>query len=112
MQADRLNLPSSGGKQPSTDFPGRVRDVVTMRSGPPFILSHDISRGTIHTAQALLHFALMLVVMYVALSPSRRCLCAHIPVRTFQVGFILAIVVGLGVGEALFGRFSSHAAHH
>ena len=83
-----------------------------MRSDPPFILSHDISRGIIHTAQALLHFALMLVVMYVALSSSRRCLCAHIPVRTFQVGFILAIVVGLGVGEALFGRFSSHAAHH
>ena len=30
--------------------------------------------------------------------------------RTFQVGFIFAIVTGLGVGEVLFGRYGS-AAH-
>jgi hypothetical protein len=26
--------------------------------------------------------------------------------RTFQLSFIIAIVIGLGVGEALFGRYS------
>jgi hypothetical protein len=26
--------------------------------------------------------------------------------RTFQAGFIIAILLGLGVGEMLFGRFS------
>lgn len=31
--------------------------------------------------------------------------------RTFQLGFILSIIIGLGVGEAMFGRFASHAAH-
>lgn len=30
--------------------------------------------------------------------------------RTFQVGFIFSIVIGLGVGETLFGRYASHAA--
>ncbi|RPD53263.1 CTR copper uptake transporter [Lentinus tigrinus ALCF2SS1-7] len=94
VQADRLNLPSSGEKKPSTVFPGRVRDAVTMRSGPPFILSHDVTRGITHAIQAALHFAIMLVVM------------------TYQVGFIISIIVGLGVGEALFGRFASHAGHH
>jgi hypothetical protein len=34
-----------------------------------------------------LHFALMLVVM------------------TFQIWWIVSVVVGLGVGEMLFGRF-------
>jgi len=43
--------------------------------------------------QTALGFAFMLVVM------------------TFQVGFILALVVGLGVGETLFGRFASAGAH-
>ncbi len=62
-QADRLNLPSS--KKSSAAFPGRVRDAVTMRSGPPFILSHDVTRGIIHAVQSALHFAIMLVVMYV-----------------------------------------------
>ncbi|RDX43368.1 CTR copper uptake transporter [Lentinus brumalis] len=91
-QADRLNLPSS--KKSSAAFPGRVRDAVTMRSGPPFILSHDVTRGIIHAVQSALHFAIMLVVM------------------TFQASFIISIVVGLGVGETLFGRFASHAGHH
>ena len=66
VEADRLNLPSSGQKKKPSLFPGRVRDAVTMRSGPPFILSHDIARGIIHAVQAALHFAIMLVVMYVA----------------------------------------------
>lgn len=34
--------------------------------------------------------------------------------RTYQVGFILSIVFGLGVGETLFGRYGRgmpHALH-
>ena len=31
--------------------------------------------------------------------------------RTFQLGFIFAIVIGLGVGEALFGRYNPHLGH-
>jgi copper transporter 1 len=34
------------------------------------------------------------------------------PARTFQLGFILSLVVGLGVGETLFGRFGSTAHAH
>lgn len=32
-------------------------------------------------------------------------------VRTFQFGFILAIILGLGIGEALFGRYSLQIGH-
>ncbi|KAI0027922.1 Ctr copper transporter family-domain-containing protein [Vararia minispora EC-137] len=53
----------------------------------PFIPAHDLPRGIIAAALALLGFLFMLAVM------------------TFQVGFILSIVVGLGVGETLFGRY-------
>ncbi|KAN0103854.1 copper transporter [Russula decolorans] len=55
---------------------------------PPFILAHDIPRGILQIAIASINFLLMLTVM------------------TFQVGFIFAIIVGLGIGEALFGRYS------
>ncbi|KAG1893842.1 CTR copper uptake transporter [Suillus fuscotomentosus] len=33
-------------------------------------------------------------------------------VMTFQLGFILSLVVGLGVGETLFGRFGSVTHAH
>ncbi|KAH8108381.1 Ctr copper transporter family-domain-containing protein [Phellopilus nigrolimitatus] len=67
---------------------------VGMRSAVPFIPAHDITRGVMHAGQAALDFAFMLAVM------------------TFQVGFIAAIVVGLGVGETLFGRYSMNAHIH
>lgn len=69
-------------------------------------------------AQSLLNFSFMLAVMCVAffrippfysvpmgLSDIR----SH---RTFQLGFIFALIVGLGVGEMLFGRYTSHSALH
>ena len=60
----------------------------------PFIASHDIPRGIIHFVQAVLGYAFMLAVM------------------TFQLGFILSICVGFGVGEILFGRFGgAHNMH-
>ncbi|KAH7882638.1 Ctr copper transporter family-domain-containing protein [Phlebopus sp. FC_14] len=62
------------------------------RLAPPFIPAHDITRGVVFAAHALLGYLFMLTVM------------------TFQLGFILSLVVGLGVGETMFGRFSP-AAH-
>ncbi|KAI0798215.1 CTR copper uptake transporter [Abortiporus biennis] len=97
VQSDRINLkglPTSDPKRSSLKRTfTEVKNVATMRDAPPFILKHDFVRGFIHATQALLQFAFMLAVM------------------TFQVGFILSIVVGMGVGETLFGRFASHAAH-
>ncbi|KAG1876166.1 CTR copper uptake transporter [Suillus tomentosus] len=61
---------------------------------PPFIPAHDISRGVMFVAQTLLNYLFMLTIM------------------TFQLGFILSLVVGLGVGETLFGRFGSVTHAH
>ncbi|KAI0742239.1 CTR copper uptake transporter [Daedaleopsis nitida] len=91
--ANKINVASTGEK-PSAFSAARIRDVATMRNGLPFIPAHDIPRGILHGLQAALSFALMLIVM------------------TFQAAFIISIVVGLGVGEALFGRYSSHAGQH
>ncbi|ETW79597.1 copper transporter [Heterobasidion irregulare TC 32-1] len=93
--SNKLNshaLPTSreGGLQKG---PSPLRNFVSHRAALPFIPAHDISRGIVHVTQTLLSFLFMLAVM------------------TFQVGFILSIVVGLGVGETLFGRYSHHAAH-
>ncbi|KAL5535004.1 hypothetical protein ACEPAF_3095 [Sanghuangporus sanghuang] len=51
----------------------------------------DVPRGIVQAAQSALEFAFMLVVM------------------TFQAGFIISVVVGLGVGEAMFGRYHPQA---
>ncbi|KAH8999695.1 CTR copper uptake transporter [Lactarius hatsudake] len=77
--------PSSKSSQPSYDtFRRRV---------PPFILSYDVPRGIMRMALASIGFLFMLAVM------------------TFQLGFIFSIVIGLGVGETLFGRYSPHLEH-
>ncbi|KAJ8519720.1 hypothetical protein ONZ45_g3346 [Pleurotus djamor] len=57
------------------------------RRVPPFLASRDVTRGIIHLVQTALGFLFMLTVM------------------SFQASFIIAICVGLGVGETLFGRF-------
>lgn len=59
------------------------------RTIPPFVFSRDIARGALYSLQALLSYALMLAVM------------------TFQAAYIISIIVGLGLGEVLFGRLSS-----
>ncbi|KIJ05158.1 hypothetical protein PAXINDRAFT_164785 [Paxillus involutus ATCC 200175] len=53
---------------------------------PPFIASHDIPRGFIQAIQSTLSYALMLAVM------------------TFNGAYIICIILGLGIGEILFGR--------
>lgn len=39
-----------------------------MRTIPPFIPAHDIARGLLHGAQALVSFAFMLAAMSVAIT--------------------------------------------
>ncbi|KAH8986462.1 CTR copper uptake transporter [Lactarius akahatsu] len=63
------------------------------RRVPPFILSYDVPRGIMRMTLASIGFLFMLAVM------------------TFQLGFIFSIVIGLGVGETLFGRYSPHLEH-
>jgi len=59
-----------------------------LRSSTRYTASHDLPRGIVHAGQSALEFTLMLGVM------------------TFNIGFILSILLGLGVGEMLFGRFA------
>lgn len=43
------------------DEPGPI--IQRRRTIPPFVLSHDVVRGALHSLQALLSYALMLAVM-------------------------------------------------
>ncbi|KAL4078804.1 Ctr copper transporter family-domain-containing protein [Scleroderma yunnanense] len=83
MLAEKLNTSKRG---PFNSLFGRVV--------PPFYPAHDIPRGVVFAAHALLNYLFMLAVM------------------TFQVGFISALVVGEGVGETLFGRYASSVHLH
>ncbi|KAF8553649.1 Ctr copper transporter [Imleria badia] len=53
----------------------------------PFIPSHDIPRGVLQAIQSTFAYTLMLVVM------------------SYNGAYILSVILGLGVGEVLFGRF-------
>ncbi|KAN0141578.1 copper transporter [Lactarius tabidus] len=72
--------PSSKSSQPPHD--------TWRRRVPPFIPSHDVPRGIMRAMLASIDVLFMLAVM------------------TFQLGFIFSIVIGLGVGEGIFGRYS------
>ncbi|KAI0343900.1 Ctr copper transporter [Trametopsis cervina] len=85
---DVKSLRSSTSEQRSLISTGRAG-----RRSPPFIASHDIPRGAIFAVQALLTYLLMLAVM------------------TFQAAYIISVVVGLGIGEVLFGRMGSTRDH-
>lgn len=104
-------LPSSQSvMKKSASTTAVFRDAATLRSAPPFIPSHDLLRGLIYAIHMTLQFAFMLIVMYVppAFFLDVRLIFVS---RTFQVGFILSIVIGLGVGETLFGRYGTSSAH-
>lgn len=62
--------------------------ILTMRMIPPFVPANDIIRGVLHGAQSLLNYAFMLAAM------------------TFNASIIIAMVIGFGVGETLFGRYT------
>ena len=78
----------------------------------PFIAKHDIPRGVIYALQALLGYILMLAIMCVCLvilGYHVHCLMAC---RTFQAAYLISIVIGLGLGEVLFGRFGDNKHVH
>lgn len=56
------------------------------RTVPPLVWSRDLTRGALYALQSLLSYLLMLAVM------------------TFQGAYIISIVLGLSIGEILFGR--------
>ncbi|KAI8995322.1 hypothetical protein BD414DRAFT_534505 [Trametes punicea] len=67
------------------------RSMRSPRTLPPFVASHDIPRGCSDgTDRAKKFFS------------SRR---------TFQAAYIISIVVGLGIGEVLFGRIGGAKNH-
>ncbi|KAI0289259.1 Ctr copper transporter, partial [Russula brevipes] len=60
---------------------------------PRFHFSHDVPRGIMHFILVIINVLFMLTFM------------------TFQLGFIFAIIIGLGTGEAFFGRYSLQVNH-
>ncbi|KAH9985778.1 Ctr copper transporter [Russula vinacea] len=82
-----------GRANPSSGDSAEPRLGWLQRHVPPFILAHEIPRGISQVAITSIQFLFMLTVM------------------TFQAGFILSIVAGLGFGEALFGRYNLQIGH-
>ncbi|KAH6917629.1 copper transporter [Coprinopsis sp. MPI-PUGE-AT-0042] len=63
------------------------------RTIPPFVVSHDIPRGILHAFQSAIGFLLMLATM------------------SYRIEWIVSILIGLGLGETLFGRYGSNSVH-
>lgn len=80
--SDKIDVIEEGCSLPATAVTIRSRP----RLVPPFIPMHDITRGIFQAVQSLFSYALMLAVM------------------TFNASYIISIVLGLAIGEALFGR--------
>jgi copper transporter 1 len=81
---------------------------IMLRDAAPFVLRHALSRGILHMIQVSIGFLFMLAVMYVP--PDIPHPDADVSFsRTFQVSFIFSIVIGQGVGEMLYGRYTSAA---
>ncbi|KAG8785900.1 hypothetical protein FRC12_017070 [Ceratobasidium sp. 428] len=59
----------------------------------PFELVHDLARGAMQAVQSLIGFFLMLSVM------------------TYNGAFLIAVVLGLGIGEVAFARLGRSGAH-
>lgn len=78
---------------PTSDSSHGVKSIshATLRSIPPFIPSRDVPRGIMHAIQVAFSYILMLIVM------------------TFNAAYIIPVILGLGVGEALFGRIAHGA---
>ncbi|KAL1691918.1 Ctr copper transporter family-domain-containing protein [Schizophyllum commune] len=79
------------GKMPETST--TTTPAPSLQLIPPFILSHDLSRGAMFALQALMSYVLMLAVM------------------TFNAAYLISILAGLGIGEAIFGRWKGVGAH-
>lgn len=79
------------------------------RTITPFIATHDIPRGILYSLQMFMMYLLMLAVMC-AQSLYMFSLLLKYSSRTFQAAFFISIVVGLGIGEMLFGRLVGRMA--
>jgi solute carrier family 31 (copper transporter), member 1 len=79
------------------------------RTIPPFIAAHDVPRGILYSLQMFMMYLLMLAVMY-AQSLFMFSLLLEYDSRTFQAAFFISIVLGLGIGEILFGRLTGRMA--
>ncbi|KIJ45512.1 hypothetical protein M422DRAFT_166335 [Sphaerobolus stellatus SS14] len=86
------DIESLEADQPAPE-PTRIT-VTALRRSAPFIPAHELTRGAMYACQSVLGYTLMLAVM------------------TFHAGYIIAIILGLGVGEVLFGRFGALAHAH
>jgi hypothetical protein len=75
--------------------------------GLAFQVSRDATRGVLYSLQASLVYAPMLAVMWAA-SPFPLSLSIYTfpGLRTFQAAYIISNIVGLGLGEVLFGRLA------
>ncbi|KAG6917201.1 hypothetical protein DXG01_003405 [Tephrocybe rancida] len=71
----------------------KLRDIILMRGGTaaPFVLEHAWAQFVLHCAKATFNALFMLTAM------------------TFQLSFILSLVIGVGVGEMMYGRFTDAA---
>ncbi|KAJ8457420.1 hypothetical protein ONZ45_g18317 [Pleurotus djamor] len=86
-QTDKRYLGGKGDSESQQST--QLRSFLDLRRLPAFSLSRDLSRAVLHAAQVTLAYLLMLAVM------------------TYQVFFVIAIVLGAGAGELVFGRFAS-----
>jgi len=78
-----------GAEQLVAPLTNRQATSAPIRTIPPFILAHDVPRGVMHGCQALLTYALMLAIM------------------TFNAAYVISIIIGLGIGEAVCGRMGN-----
>ncbi|KDQ30566.1 hypothetical protein PLEOSDRAFT_1088433 [Pleurotus ostreatus PC15] len=76
------------------ELSSRSRHLRVRRTIAPFIAMHDLPRGALFAIQSLLMYTLMLAVM------------------TFHAGYLIAIIVGLAIGEVLFGRLGDVHGFH
>jgi len=91
------DLPTSIDPSPTNEPPSQhiltkgdgelsVLPVSQYATHSPFIPSHDVARGIVYLAQATIAYILALAVM------------------TWNASYTTSILIGLGVGETLFGR--------
>ncbi|KAJ6605108.1 hypothetical protein B0H10DRAFT_2076867 [Mycena sp. CBHHK59/15] len=69
---------------------GKEAPPAPMPASKRFILSHELSRGALAGLNTTLHYILMLVVM------------------TFNAAYIISVILGVIVGETIFGRLHHH----
>ncbi|KAJ7314609.1 Ctr copper transporter [Mycena albidolilacea] len=79
---------SGDPKLPPSEAASAAPASLVTRSRNRFILSHELTRGVLAGLQTTIHYLLMLVVM------------------TFNAAFIISVILGVVVGEIMFGRLN------